>query len=144
MFLILPSLASSNLAALGEQAARVRSAGYLHLDIEDGNFSPGITFGPDTVKLLRDYTDAELDAHLMVTDPEPYIEELRDYGVCSIAVHLESSRYPSRALNKIRQAGMRPGLALNYKKMCIRDSMRNPWGDPRCFWKKGRYRRSKR
>ena len=81
MFLILPSLASSNLAALGEQAARVRSAGYLHLDIEDGNFSPGITFGPDTVKLLRDYTDAELDAHLMVTDPESYIEELRDYGV---------------------------------------------------------------
>lgn len=115
MFLILPSLASSNLAALGEQAARVRSAGYLHLDIEDGNFSPGITFGPDTVKLLRDYTDAELDAHLMVTDPEPYIEELRDYGVRSIAVHLESSRYPSRALNKIRQAGIRPGLALNYK-----------------------------
>ena len=105
MFLILPSLASSNLAALGEQAARVRSAGYLHLDIEDGNFSPGITFGPDTVKLLRDYTDAELDAHLMVTDPESYIEELRDYGVRSIAVHLESSRYPSRAINKICQAG---------------------------------------
>ena len=115
MFFILPSLASSNLANLGEQAALVRSLGYLHLDIEDGNFSPGITFGPDTIRELTAYTDAEMDAHLMVTNPEDYIEELRDCGVKSVAVHLESSNYPSRVLNKIKKAGMKPGLALNYK-----------------------------
>lgn len=115
MFSILPSLASGNLAALGEQAARVCSVGCLHLDIEDGNFSPGITFGPDTIRALKPYTDAELDVHLMVNNPESYIQELVQCGVSAVAVHLESSRYPSRALNRIRQAGMRPGLALNYK-----------------------------
>ena len=115
MFSILPSLASANLAALGEAAAKVRSVGRLHLDIEDGNFSPGITFGPDTIRALRPYTDAELDVHLMVSNPEDYIQELSQCGVSAVAVHLESSRYPSRSLNRIRQAGMRPGLALNYK-----------------------------
>ena len=114
MFQVLPSLASSNLADLGRQAARVRPAGVLHLVIEDGNFSPGITFGPDTVRALSAFTDAEMDAHLMVTDPESYIAELAECGVRKIAVHLESTLYPSRALNLILQYGMIPGLALNY------------------------------
>ena len=66
MFIILPSLASGRLTALADEAVSVKDAGYLHLDIEDGNFSPGITFGPDTVHELAGYTDAEMDAHLMV------------------------------------------------------------------------------
>ena len=115
MFIILPSLASGSLTALADEAVSVKDAGYLHLDIEDGNFSPGITFGPDTVHELAGYTDAEMDAHLMVNEPERYIEELSNCGVRSIAFHIESTPYPSRCLNEIHRFGMRAGLALNYK-----------------------------
>ena len=69
-FRILPALTSGNLAALGEEAVRLRPAGALHIDIEDGNFSPGITVGVDTIRCVRNYTDAEIDVHLMVTEPE--------------------------------------------------------------------------
>ncbi len=115
MFIILPSLASGRLTALADEAASVKDAGYLHLDIEDGNFSPGITFGPDTTRELADHTDAEMDAHLMVNEPERYIEELSDSGVRSVAFHIESTPYPSRCLNEIHRFSMRAGLALNYK-----------------------------
>lgn len=115
MFQIIPSLASGDLCALGEEARRLRPIGRLHLDIEDGNFSCSITFGPDAIARLPRYTDAELDAHLMVTNPEYYIPLLARCGVRAAAVHMESSPYPSRPLNLIRQAGMRAGLALNYK-----------------------------
>ena len=114
-FRILPALTSGNLAALGDEAVRLRPAGALHIDIEDGNFSPGITVGVDTIRCVRNYTDAEIDVHLMVTDPESYIDSLAACGVNSVAAHIESSLYPSRFLNQIRQAGMKPGLALNYK-----------------------------
>lgn len=115
MFIILPSLASGRLTALAEEAVSVKEAGYLHLDIEDGNFSPGITFGPDTVRELAALTDAELDVHLMVCEPERYIEEISNCGVRSVAFHIEATPYPSRCLNEIHRFGMRAGLALNYK-----------------------------
>ena len=111
MFIILPSLASGRLTALADEAVSVKDAGYLHLDIEDGNFSPGITFGPDTIRELADHTDAEMDAHLMVNEPERYIEELSDCGVRSVAFHIESTPYPSRCLNEIHRFGMRAGMA---------------------------------
>ncbi len=112
---IIPSIASSDLAALGREAERVREMGYLHVDIEDGNFSPGMTFGPDTVARLRAYTDSVFDVHLMVTRPQDMLEEIRGLGVERIAVQAEASAYPSRLLNTIRGMGMRAGLALNYK-----------------------------
>ena len=115
MFKILPSLASGDLAALGAEARRVQSIGFLHLDIEDGNFSCSITFGVDAISRLRSFTSAELDAHLMVTNPEYYIPLLAQCDVSAVAVHMESTPYPSRPLNLIHQAGMRAGLALNYK-----------------------------
>lgn len=114
-FRILPVLTSGNLAALGDEAARLQPVGALHIDVEDGNFSPGITVGVDTIRCVRRYTDAQIDVHLMVTDPEFYIDDLAACGVNAVAAHIESTLYPSRFLNQIRQAGMKAGLALNYK-----------------------------
>lgn len=114
-FTIIPSIASSNLAALGSEAARVAEVGRLHVDIEDGNFSPGMTFGPDTVAKLRAYTSSIFDVHLMVTRPEGMIPELDGLGIERMAVQAEASGYPSRLLNTIRQKGMKAGLALNYR-----------------------------
>ena len=114
-FRILPVLTSGDLAALGHEAVRLQPVGALHIDIEDGNFSPGITVGVDTVRCVRRYTDAEIDVHLMVTDPEFYIDDLAACGVNAVAAHIESTLYPSRFLNQIRKAGMKAGLALNYK-----------------------------
>lgn len=115
MFRIIPSLTSGSYALLGENARRLQDIGYLHLDVEDGHFSPGISFGTDAIRDVAPYTSAELDAHLMVTQPDAYIHALADCGVGRIAVQAEACPYPSRQLNTLRKLGVKAGLALNYK-----------------------------
>lgn len=85
----------------------------LHLDVEDGNFVPNITFGMKTIRAVADFATQKLDAHLMVTDPSLYLDELMDAGVDAIAVHIESGIYPLVHLQKIRGRGCRAGLAFN-------------------------------
>lgn len=115
LFRIIPSLTSGSYALLGENARKLQDIGFLHLDIEDGNFLPGISFGVDAVRDVAPYTSAELDAHLMVTRPDAYIRGLADCGVRRIAVQVESCPYPSRQLNTLRRLGVKAGLALTYK-----------------------------
>ncbi len=115
MFKIIPSLTSGSYARLGENARRLQDIGFLHLDVEDGHFAPGISFGVDAIRDVAPCTSAELDAHLMVTNPDEYIRPLADCGVCRIAVQVEACSYPSRQLNTIRKLGIKAGLALNYK-----------------------------
>lgn len=115
MIQIVPSIASSNLLEIGEEVRRVTKVGYLHLDVEDGNFSPDITFGMDMIQAVAEHTNAVLDAHLMVSDPLKYIDPLCDCGVEWIAPHIESTLYPSEPLGKIHARGKKAGLALNYK-----------------------------
>ncbi len=115
MFTIIPSLTSGSYARLGENARRLQDIGYLHLDIEDGHFARGISFGVDAIRDVAPCTSAELDAHLMVTNPNEYIRPLADCGVRRIAVQVEACPYPSRQLNTMRKLGVKAGLALNYK-----------------------------
>lgn len=115
MIRIIPSIASANLLCIGEELKKAKAFGALHLDIEDGNFSPDITFGMDMVSQIAAVTDLELDAHLMVTDPVRFVDPLLENGVRNIAVHIEADEYPSRSIEKIRQGGGKAGLALNYK-----------------------------
>ena len=115
MIHIVPSIASADQLKIYESIKLVESMGTLHLDIEDGNFSPDITFGMDMAEQIAANTSACLDAHLMVSHPLHFIEPLAKIGVQKIAVHLESTEYPSQCLEQIHHFGCQAGLALNYK-----------------------------
>lgn len=113
MIRIIPSLASAPQLNLKNEIDRLGELTQIHLDIEDGNFLPNITFGMKTIRAVASYTDRALDAHLMVTNPNLYIEELVKLGVGEIAIHVEAVPYPSECLSKIRSCGAKAGLAFN-------------------------------
>ena len=112
--MILPSLASADQMNLQSEIEKVRFIGNLHFDIEDGNFVPNITFGLKTIKCASEICrDMKKDAHLMVTDPEVYIEPLASCGFEKVAFHWESAPYPSRLIEKIHKYRMQAGIAIN-------------------------------
>ena len=113
MILIEPSLASADQLNLQTHIDTLKNAPSLHLDIEDGNFVPNITFGLKTVRAVARYAKQRLDAHLMVSQPENYVLDLLQMGVHSIAIHIEAGQYPAVQLQAIRKGGGRAGLAFN-------------------------------
>jgi len=112
---IAPSLLSADFARLAEEIADVEAAGadMLHLDLMDGHFVPNLTFGPLIVSALAKVATIPLDAHLMVTDPDPLIPDLAAAGVRRTAVHVETCRHLHRTLAGIRDLGMQAGVAIN-------------------------------
>ena len=112
---IIPSIASANMLRIGDEIDRLGSIGCLHLDIEDGNFCPSMTFGMDTIRAIAAHTSFELDAHLMVTNPLDYVEDLIHCGVKTMCAHMEALPYPAKFLGKVRSLGGKAGLALNLK-----------------------------
>jgi ribulose-phosphate 3-epimerase len=112
---IAPSLLSANFARLAEQIKMVErgKADWLHLDIMDGHFVPNITFGPLVVRSIRPITKLPLDAHLMVENPDQYLDDFREAGVDHITVHVEGSRHLHRTIQKIKKLGLKAGVSLN-------------------------------
>lgn len=110
-----PSLLSADFADLAGEIADVEAAGadLLHLDLMDGHFVPNLTFGPSVVAALAKVATIPLDAHLMVTNPDPLVPELAAAGVQRTAVHVESCRHLHRTIQGIRSAGMEAGIAVN-------------------------------
>ncbi len=112
---IAPSLLSADFSRLCEEIAKVDRGGadMIHLDIMDGHFVPNITFGPPVVAKLRSCTDLPFDAHLMIENPDLFIEPFVDAGVDMISVHLEAPGHLQRTLSLIRDKGAKAGVVLN-------------------------------
>lgn len=112
---IAPSILSADFAALGEAIARVEAAGadQLHVDVMDGHFVPNLTIGPPVIESVRKRTRLPLDVHLMIEEPERWIETYVRAGADWLTVHVEACPHLERTLSQIREAGARAGVALN-------------------------------
>ena len=115
MIQIAPSILAADFAALGEQVRTVEDAGahLLHLDVMDGHFVPNITLGPPVVASIRKITRLPLDVHLMIENPDAYLEAFADAGADWISVHAEACAHLDRTLNRIRSLGLSTGVVLN-------------------------------
>lgn len=114
-FTLSPSLLSADFMILGEEIARLERCGIqnLHFDVMDGIYVPSISFGMPVLRSIRKKTNLVLDAHLMVTEPDRYVDAFRDAGADIIVVHEEACRHLDRTVTHIRQTGAKAGVALN-------------------------------
>jgi ribulose-phosphate 3-epimerase len=110
-----PSILSADFAALGDAVAAVERGGadQIHLDVMDGHFVPNLTIGPAVVAAVRRVTRLPLDVHLMVTEPDRYLESFAGAGAGIITVHAEVLPHLHRTLQTIRSLGCRAGVAIN-------------------------------
>lgn len=115
MIKISPSILSSDFTRLGEEIRAVEEAGadLIHIDVMDGHFVPNITIGPLIVKAAKDITSLPLDVHLMISDPDRYIDDFVKAGADIITVHAETVYHLHRTIQVIKKMGVQAGVALN-------------------------------
>jgi ribulose-phosphate 3-epimerase len=115
MKIIAPSILSADFSVLGEEIAAVEAAGadWIHIDVMDGHFVPSITMGPSVVKSLRKMTVLPFDVHLMVENPEQYIQPFAEAGSDRITVHMEALIHLHRTVSQIKELGLKAGVSLN-------------------------------
>ncbi|MBY0120743.1 ribulose-phosphate 3-epimerase [Bacillus sp. S/N-304-OC-R1] len=115
MVKIAPSILSADFAKLGEEIKDVEKGGadYIHVDVMDGHFVPNITIGPLIVDAIRPITKLPLDVHLMIENPDQYIEAFANAGADYITVHVEACRHLHRTIHLIKSFGIKAGVVLN-------------------------------
>jgi ribulose-phosphate 3-epimerase len=115
MLKIAPSILSADFAKLGEEITAVERAGadYIHVDVMDGHFVPNITIGPLIVEAIRPVTKLPLDVHLMIDNPDQYIEAFAKAGADYITVHVEACKHLHRTIHHIKSFGIKAGVVLN-------------------------------
>jgi ribulose-phosphate 3-epimerase len=111
---IAPSVLSADFGRIVEEIAAIERGGasYVHLDVMDGRFVPNITWGPKIIGDLRKYTSLTFDCHLMIVEPERYVEQFRKAGAEIITFHLEATPHAQRLLTHIRSLGARAGISI--------------------------------
>ena len=112
---ISPSILSADFSKLGEEIKAVESAGadYIHIDVMDGHFVPNITVGPLIVKAVKKVTQLPLDVHLMISDPDKYLDDFIDAGSSILTVHAEACRHLHRTITYIKGKGIKAGVSIN-------------------------------
>jgi ribulose-phosphate 3-epimerase len=112
---IAPSILACDFGRLSDEIRGVESGGadWIHVDVMDGHFVPNITFGPLIVRAARAATALPLDVHLMISDPDRYLEAFVEAGADGLTVHQEACSHLHRTVQRIRELGVRPGVALN-------------------------------
>ena len=110
-----PSILSADFSKLGNDIKLVEEGGadYIHIDVMDGHFVPNITIGPDVVKALRKTTNLVFDVHLMIENPDNFIEDFYNAGADIITVHQEASVHLHRTIQKIKSYGLKAGVSIN-------------------------------
>lgn len=112
---VAPSILSADFGRLAEEVRAVEAAGadWIHVDVMDGRFVPNITIGPVVVRAVRAATRLPLDVHLMIVEPERYVDEFRKAGADRISVQVEASTHLHRTLQHLRAIGAKAGVVLN-------------------------------
>ncbi len=112
---IAPSILSADFSRLGDEIRAVEAAGadLIHIDVMDGHFVPNITIGPLVVKAVRPITSLELDVHLMIEDPNRYLEAFAQAGADWLTVHVEACPHLNRTISRIKELGIKAGVSIN-------------------------------
>lgn len=115
MHLIAPSILAANFLNLEKDITMINesTADYLHVDVMDGVFVPNISFGQNIVKFMSSLCNKTIDVHLMIVNPEKYIQSFKDAGADIIAVHAEATNHLHRVIGQIKETGAKAGVALN-------------------------------
>ncbi|PID56120.1 ribulose-phosphate 3-epimerase [candidate division KSB3 bacterium] len=115
MIKIAPSILSADFARLHDEIQDVEQGGadILHIDVMDGHFVPNLTIGPPVLRSITKYTSLPIDVHLMITNPNDFIDEFADSGANYLTVHVEVCHHLHRTVSEIRKRGMKAGVSLN-------------------------------